>query len=61
MRTRTDEGAVTGGTQGETIEEIRPWREVGWIFSDGDVYAIERQGERTRTRYALDVSQMPDE
>jgi hypothetical protein len=34
----------------ETIPELRPWREVGWIFRDGDVLAIERQGDRTRVR-----------
>jgi hypothetical protein len=60
MRTREGEGAVAGSTQGETIEEIRPGREVGWIFRDGDVRAIERQGERTRTCDAPDVSHMPD-
>jgi hypothetical protein len=34
----------------ETIPELRPWREVGWIFRDGDVLAIERRGDRTRVR-----------
>jgi hypothetical protein len=37
--------------QGE-IPTLRPWREVGWIFRDGDVIAIERQGDRTRVRTA---------
>ena len=23
-----------------------PWREVGWIFKDGDALVIERQGDR---------------
>jgi hypothetical protein len=36
----------------ETIPELRPWREVGWIFRDGDVLAIERRGDRTRVRSA---------
>jgi hypothetical protein len=31
---------------------MRPWREVGWIFRDGDALAIERQGDRTRVRSA---------
>ena len=26
------------------------WREVGWIFRDGQTLAIERCGERSRTR-----------
>jgi hypothetical protein len=36
----------------EAIPEMRPWREVGWIFRDGDALAIERQGDRTRVRSA---------
>jgi hypothetical protein len=31
---------------------MRPWREVGWIFRDGDTFAIERLGDRTRVRIA---------
>ncbi len=41
--------------QGEEIPTLRPWREVGWIFRDGAVIAIERRGDRTRVR--LDPSQ----
>jgi hypothetical protein len=36
----------------EAIPELRPWRQVGWIFRDGDVLAIERRGDRTRVRSA---------
>jgi hypothetical protein len=32
------------------IPTLRPWREVGWIFRDGAVIAIERRGDRTRVR-----------
>jgi hypothetical protein len=32
------------------LPELRPWREVGWIFRDGQTIAIERQDERTRAR-----------
>jgi hypothetical protein len=60
MGTPADEVTVATGVQRETIPEIRPWREVGWIFRDGDAYAIERQGERTRTRSAR-VSHERDE
>ena len=31
----------------EPIPEMRPWREAGWIFRDGDAQAIARQGNRT--------------
>ena len=37
---------------GSTLE-IHPWREVGWIFKDGQVVVIERQGGETRVRPAL--------
>ncbi len=36
----------------EAIPEMRPWREVGWIFRDGDALAIERRGDSTRVRSA---------
>ncbi len=60
MRTRPEEVTVATGEPGETIAGLRPWREVGWIFRDGDAYAIERQGDLTRTRSAC-VSHMRDE
>ena len=28
--------------QTEEIPEIRPWREAGWMFCDGDARTIER-------------------
>ncbi len=36
--------------QQAAVPELSPWREVGWIFRDGEVIAIERQGTQTRTR-----------
>ena len=47
MRTRISR---PGTEQAEPIPDVRPWREVGWIFRDGDALAIERQGTRTRVR-----------
>jgi hypothetical protein len=35
-------------SHGDAIPEIRPSREVGWIFNDGDALAIERQADRAR-------------
>jgi hypothetical protein len=33
------------------VPELRPWREVGWIFTDGDPVAVERRrGERLPLR-----------
>jgi hypothetical protein len=49
MRTRTNRPSAE---QAEPIPEMRPWREVGWIFRDGDALAIERQGTRTRVSSA---------
>ena len=34
----------------ESLPELKPWREVGWIFKDGEAVAIERQGDEARVR-----------
>jgi hypothetical protein len=34
----------------ETLPPLNPWREVGWIFKDGEAIAIERSGDEARTR-----------
>ena len=52
MSVRTDEMTAQRPEHSEAIPEIRPWREVGWIFRDGGAFAIERQGDRTRARSA---------
>ena len=39
---------------GEALPELKPWREVGWIFRDGGCVAIERRGDRTRARALVD-------
>jgi hypothetical protein len=33
--------------------EFKPWREVGWIFKDGQVCVIERHGGEIRARSTL--------
>jgi hypothetical protein len=38
----------------ESTPEPKPWREVGWIFKDGEVVAIEREGNETRVRRISD-------
>ena len=38
----------------EALPELKPWREVGWIFRDGDCIAIERKGDETRARVLAD-------
>ncbi len=60
MSVRFDEIPAHGAGHSEGIPEIRPWREVGWIFKDGDAVAIERQGDRTRVR-AASVTHLRDE
>jgi hypothetical protein len=52
MRTRVDTATTRSTDQAGGIPEIRPWREVGWIFRDGDALAIERRGDSTRVRTA---------
>jgi hypothetical protein len=49
---RFDEASADTTEHQESIHDIRPWREVGWIFRDGDALAIERQGDRIRARSA---------
>ncbi len=34
----------------DTLPQLNPWREVGWIFKDGEAIAIERSGDEARTR-----------
>jgi hypothetical protein len=38
----------------ESLPELKPWREIGWIFRDGDCIAIERKGDETRARVLVD-------
>lgn len=52
MSTRFDEASVDAREHHESIPDIRPWREVGWIFRDGAALAIERQSDRIRARSA---------
>ena len=52
-RTEQKGQGVTTATA-EALPELTPWREVGWIFRDGDCIAIERKGEETRTRVLVD-------
>jgi len=34
----------------DAIPDLKPWREVGWIFRDGEAVAIERHDDETRVR-----------
>jgi hypothetical protein len=58
--TRFDEASADAPEHRESLRDIRPWREVGWIFKDGDALAMERQGERIRAR-AASFSPLRDE
>jgi hypothetical protein len=39
-----------------SLPDLTPWREVGWIFRDGEIIAIERHEERIRSRSLSDES-----
>jgi hypothetical protein len=52
VSTRFDETSMDARDHHDSIPDVRPWREVGWIFRDGAAQAIERQGDRTRARSA---------
>jgi hypothetical protein len=38
----------------DALPELKPWREAGWIFRDGECVAIERRGDVTRAREVAD-------
>ena len=44
----------------ESIGDLRPWHEAGWIFTADGAVTIERQGNRTRARRAR-VSHLREE
>jgi hypothetical protein len=48
-----DRVMVWSGHRAGCDSEFKPWREVGWIFKDGQVRVIERHGEVTRVRSTL--------
>jgi hypothetical protein len=55
MRRGTGDQKREGSTvKTEALPELKPWREVGWIFRDGDCIAIERKGDETRSRVMVD-------
>ena len=53
---RRMEQSGQGGTtaSAETLPDLNPWREVGWIFREGACIAVERQGEEIRSRVLVD-------
>ena len=50
-REEHEAGAVSAGA---ALPDLTPWREVGWIFRDGNCVAIERRGDETRSRVLVD-------
>jgi hypothetical protein len=40
-------GAVEIREDRGNLPDLQPWRQVGWIFRDGEITAIERCDERT--------------
>ncbi|HVB91103.1 MAG TPA: hypothetical protein VND70_03285 [Acidimicrobiales bacterium] len=47
------EGAPSA-QRSDSLRELNPWREVGWIFKDGESVAIERHGDEIRVRTLVD-------
>jgi hypothetical protein len=52
QREHTNEATSTATV--DELPELKPWRQIGWIFRDGSCIAIERQGDETRTRLVGD-------
>ena len=54
MRSSEDSRQTEGAGSAEALPELKPWREVGWIFRDGGCIAIERHGDEIRSRVSAD-------
>jgi hypothetical protein len=50
METRLVEKVRARTAKYAALPDLLPWREVGWIFRDGESIVIERQGDETRVR-----------
>jgi hypothetical protein len=48
--TRSHKRVVTLIKRNKPLPVLAPWREVGWIFKDGEAIAVERHEYETRTR-----------
>jgi hypothetical protein len=42
--------AATKKDEDERLPDLKPWREVGWIFKDGEAVVIEREADELRIR-----------
>jgi hypothetical protein len=38
------------GEEDSALPDLKPWRQAGWIFRDGDCVAIARQGDEPDPR-----------
>ena len=45
-----EKGEANRTNPDEALPVLNPWREVGWIFKDGEAVAVERHEYETRTR-----------
>jgi hypothetical protein len=53
-RSQSGNGGSAAAASAGSLPELKPWREAGWIFRDGDCIAIERRGDEIRHRVAAD-------
>ena len=47
---RSNKGVASDSRVAEPIPEFKPWRELGWVFKDGDAVVIDRKGSDVRPR-----------
>jgi hypothetical protein len=47
---RSHKGVAGDSRPVEPIPELKPWRQLGWIFKDGDAVIIDRQSSDVRLR-----------
>jgi nicotinic acid mononucleotide adenylyltransferase len=53
-RTESAGERVSDADGSDSLRDLNPWREVGWIFKDGESIAVERQGTKIRIRTMVD-------
>ena len=46
-------GEPAGDEEEAGLPDLKPWRQAGWIFRDGDCVAIERQGDELDRRFRV--------
>jgi hypothetical protein len=47
---RSNKGVASDSRLSDPIPEFKPWRELGWVFKDGEAVVNDRKGSDARLR-----------